>query len=184
MRIVLVGAPGSGKGTQGTLIAERLRVPLVVVGELLRGEIASGSALGEGARAHVERGELVPDHLVLGMVEHALEPHTAGFVLDGFPRSVAQARILDRFLRSRGAELDVALHFDAPDAVVAERLAARARADDAPEVVARRIAGFRATEEALLEHYRGRVVELDAVGGVGEVHDRVLDGLREALVAA
>ena len=184
MRIVLVGPPGAGKGTQGELMAERLRVPRIVVGELLRQHIADGSALGVRASGFVERGELVPDHLVVGIVEQELEPHTAGFVLDGFPRSVAQARMLDRFLRARAAELDVALHFEVPDALLAERLAARDRADDAPAVVATRLAGFRDAEAALLEHYRGRVVELDAVGEVDEVFERVLGGLREAAVAA
>ncbi|AYF98055.1 adenylate kinase family protein [Protaetiibacter intestinalis] len=184
MRIVLVGPPGAGKGTQGELVAERLNVPRIVVGDLLRAHIADGTALGERARAYVDRGELVPDHLVVGIVEQELEPHTSGFVLDGFPRSVIQARLLDRFLRARAAELDVALHFDVEDAVLASRLSARERADDTPEVIATRIGGFRAAEEALLEHYRGRVVELDAVGEVDEVFERLLDGLREALIAA
>ncbi|MCS0499794.1 adenylate kinase family protein [Protaetiibacter mangrovi] len=184
MRIVLVGPPGAGKGTQGALVAERLGVPQIVVGELLRTHIASGTALGERAREFVERGELVPDHLVVGIVEQAVEPHLDGFVLDGFPRSIAQARMLDRFLRARAAELDVALHFEVPDEVLADRMDARGRADDVPEVAATRIAGFRQSEEALLEHYRGRVVELDAVGAVDVVFDRILDGLREALLAA
>lgn len=184
MRIVLVGAPGAGKGTQGELIADRLRVPRIVVGDLLRQHIAAGTALGERAAGFVQRGELVPDHLVVGIVEQELEPHTSGFVLDGFPRSADQARMLDRFLRARAAELDVALHFDVEDAVLTERLAARDRIDDTPAVIATRIAGFRTAEEALLEHYRGRVVEVDAVGAVDEVFDRVLWGLREALIAA
>lgn len=184
MRIVLVGPPGAGKGTQGERIAAQLNVPRIVVGELLRDHIASGTPLGERARAYVERGALVPDDLVAGIVEQALGPHAGGFVLDGFPRRLDQARMLDRFLRTRAAELDVVLHFDVPDAELGSRLAARDRADDGAEVVAARIAEFRAAEEALLEHYRGRVVELDAVGSVDEVFDRVLVGLREALLAA
>jgi len=184
MRIVLVGPPGAGKGTQGELIAERLRVPRVVVGDVLRAHIAQGTPLGERAAGYVSRGELVPDHLVVGIVEQELEPHTAGFVLDGFPRSVTQARMLDRFLRTRAAELDVALHFDIPDAELTERLAARDRADDTPAVIATRLAGFRGAAELLLEYYRGRVVELDAVGAVDEVFERVLWGLREATLAA
>jgi len=184
MRIVLVGPPGAGKGTQGQLIAERLSVPRIIVGDLLREHIASGTPLGERAKEYVDSGRLVPDHLVVGIVEQAVEPHTDGFVLDGFPRSIAQARMLDRFLRARAAEVDVALHFDVPDAELTSRLAGRERSDDTPEVIATRIAGFREAEEALLAHYRGRVVELDAVGSVDEVFDRVLDGLREALVAA
>ena len=126
----------------------------------------------------------MPDHLVVGIVEQELEPHTAGFVLDGFPRSVAQARMLDRFLRARAAELDVALHFEVPDAVLTERLVGRERADDTLAVIATRISGFREAEESLLEYYRGRVVELDAVGDPDEVYDRVLCGLREAALAA
>lgn len=184
MRIVLVGPPGAGKGTQGERIAGQLRVPRVVVGDVLRQHIERETPLGERASKFVARGELVPDHLVVGIVEQELEPHTAGFVLDGFPRTIAQARMLDRFLRTRAAELDVALHFDVPDAVLTERLAGRDRADDTPAVVSTRIAGFREAEESLLEHYRGRVVELDAVGSPDEVFERVLWGLREAVVAA
>jgi adenylate kinase len=166
------------------LIAGQLRVPRVVVGDLLRQHIERGTPLGQRASGYVERGELVPDHLVVGIVEQELEPHTSGFVLDGFPRSVAQARLLDRFLMARAAELDVALHFGVPDAVLAERLSARARADDIPAVIETRLAGFRAAEDSLLEHYRGRVVEVDAVGDVDEVFERVLWGLREAVLAA
>jgi len=184
MRIVLVGPPGAGKGTQGELIAAQLRVPRIVVGDVLRQHIAASTPLGQRAAEFVERGELVPDHLVVGIVEQELEPHTAGFVLDGFPRSIPQARMLDRFLRARAAELDVALHFEVPDAVLTERLAGRERHDDSPAVVATRLAGFREAEESLLGHYRGRVVELDAVGAPEEVFERVLWGLREAVLAA
>ena len=184
MRIVLVGPPGAGKGTQGERIAAQLRVPRIVVGDVLRHHIEHGTALGHRAAGYVERGELVPDHLVVGIVEQELESHTAGFVLDGFPRSVEQARLLDRFLRARAAELDVALHFDVPDAVLIDRLGARERSDDTPDVIATRIAAFREAEESLLEHYRGRVVELDAVGDTDEVYERVLWGLREAALAA
>ncbi len=184
MRIILVGPPGAGKGTQGLRVAERLGVPRIVVGDLLRERIASGTAVGVRAGEYVERGELVPDHIVVGVVEQAIEEHTAGFVLDGFPRSIAQAKMLDRFLRARGAEVDVALHFDVPDAELTARLAARERSDDAPEIAEKRIAGFRRVEESLLGHYRGRIVELDAVGSEAEVFDRILDGLREALLAA
>jgi len=184
MRIVLVGPPGAGKGTQGKRIAEQLRVPRIVVGDLLRHHIDTATPLGERAAKFVARGELVPDHLVVGIVEQELEPHTGGFVLDGFPRSIAQARMLDRFLRARAAELDAALHFDVPDAVLTERLSGRERHDDTPAVIATRLAGFRAAEESLLEHYRGRVVELDAVGEPDEVFERVLWGLREAVLAA
>ncbi len=184
MRIVLVGPPGAGKGTQGERITGRLHVPRIVVGDLLRRHITARTPLGERASGYVERGELVPDHLVVGIVEQELEPHTSGFVLDGFPRSVAQARMLDRFLGIRGAELDVALHFDIPDAVLAGRLVARGRDDDTPAVIATRLDAFRAQEEALLAHYRGRVVEVDAVGDVDDVFERVLWGLRESLLAA
>lgn len=165
MRIVLVGAPGAGKGTQGQRIAELLHVPRIAV------------------------GEWGTDAFVTGLVARELELHPGGFVLDGFPSTAEQARELDRYLRAHAATIDAVLHFELPDAIAIERAASRTGADGRPSgadtrLAQERLAEFRTTEEELLEYYRGRIVEVDATGDVESVFDRVLDGLREAVLAA
>ena len=185
MRIVLLGAPGSGKGTQGPRLAERLGVPYLSTGELLRREAAAGTDLGARVTPYLERGELVPDDLTLEIVDRALAggPATTGFVLDGFPRTLAQAEMLE----ATGSALpapDLAGHISIPDDVVHRRLAKRAdeegRRDDAdPDVIARRLAVYRDETEPLLAHYRDRdaLITVDGDGTPDEVSARLLAAL-------
>ncbi|WP_255447501.1 nucleoside monophosphate kinase [Schumannella sp. 10F1B-5-1] len=185
MRVLLLGAPGSGKGTQGPRLARLLGVPHVAVGDLLRTEAASGSALGARLGEVMARGELVSDELTTPLVTGALRASLSGFVLDGYPRTRVQADALDAFLGRRAAPLDAVLRFRIPSEVVTERLLARGRVDDTSETVRARLATWAAHEDALIEHYRGLVVELDALGAPDEVFDRAADALREhATVAA
>jgi adenylate kinase len=177
VRIVLLGAPGSGKGTQGPRLAERLGVPYLSTGELLRREAAAGTDLGARVTPYLERGELVPDDLTLEIVDRALAGGAAasGFVLDGFPRTLAQAERL--------GDVDLVLHLALPDDVARRRLADRdeGRADDAdPEVIEHRLRVYHDQTAPLLGHYdqRGTLVTVDADRSPAEVNaalDAALD---------
>lgn len=127
MRLVFLGPPGAGKGTQARRLADRYGIPQVATGDILREAIASGSELGQRARAYVERGELVPDEVMLAVVEERLRRADAqrGFILDGFPRTVAQAEGLDRLLRRLGWRLDAVVLFEVPEEALVRRLAGR-----------------------------------------------------------
>jgi adenylate kinase len=164
-----VGPPGSGKGTQGRGLASRLGVPYLSTGEALRAEMAEGTPLGRRVAAVVERGDLVADDLMLELVAATMARAAAGagYVLDGFPRTMPQARALDRSAPPLGPP-DVVVHLAVPDRVVAERLARRAaqegRADDArPGVTEQRLRAYADQTEPLLAHYRqqGTLVTVD-----------------------
>lgn len=183
VRLVLVGPPGSGKGTQGTVVAARLGVPYVSTGEVLRAEVAGGSDVGRQVAALLDRGELVPDDLMVAVVAAALGDRARdGYVLDGFPRTLPQAEATER----PGAPLappDVAVHLSLPDRAVHERLEGRAgeqdRSDDAdPAVVDRRLRVYADETAPLLDHYRRRgiLVTVDA--------DRPVDDVTDAILAA
>ena len=162
VRLVLVGPPGSGKGTQGPVIAERLGVPYVSTGDVLRAQVAADTDLGRHVAKLIDRGDLVPDDLMVAVVAAALGDHAThdGYVLDGFPRTLPQAEAAER----PGSPLDapdLAVEITLPDHVVHERLERRAaeegRADDAdPAVVDRRLRVYTGETEPLLEHYRER----------------------------
>jgi adenylate kinase len=183
VRLVLVGPPGSGKGTQGPMLADHLGVAYLSTGDLLRREVDSGTALGRRVAALIDRGELVPDDLMIAVLAAALGDDTAGYVLDGFPRTVAQAEVLE----AGGTPLpppDAAVHLDVPDAVLLERLAGRAgsegRADDAdPDVIERRLRVYHDETEPLVGHYRerGALVTIDGDGTPDEVGQRLLDAV-------
>lgn len=187
VRLVLVGPPGSGKGTQGSVVAARLGVPYVSTGDLLRAEVAAGSDVGRRVAALLDRGELVPDDLMLSVVAHALGDRARdGYVLDGFPRTLPQAEATER----AGGPLappDVAVHLALPDRVVHDRLSGRAgeqdRNDDAdPAVIDRRLRVYEDETAPLLDHYRRRgiLVTVDADQPVDQVTEAILGALRRA----
>jgi adenylate kinase len=185
MRIVLLGAPGAGKGTQGTALAEQFGVPHVSSGELLRAEMDSDSELGRLVRGSVSRGELVPDELVLSVVGRAVNEamETGGYILDGFPRTVEQAKRAFELAVPAGIDADYVIYLAVPDDIVRERLAGRheGRVDDGdPAVVQRRLELFHAETEPLLQFYRDRDIlrEVDARGTPEEVRENVLAALR------
>ncbi len=185
MRIVLLGAPGSGKGTQAARLKTRLDIPHISTGDLLRAAVTAGTALGLRAKAVMESGQLVSDDLVLGMLEERLAQEDArgGFILDGFPRNLAQAEALDELLTRINQPMDHALQLEVDPELLIERLASRAqaegRADDTPETVRARQQVYQQQTAPVIEHYarRGGLKRVDGVGDLDEVYERLLAAL-------
>jgi adenylate kinase len=179
MRVVLLGAPGAGKGTQADKLAEKLQIPHLSTGELFRRNISTGTKLGLEAKRYLDAGDLVPTELTNELVDDRLtEPDTGdGFILDGYPRSVPQAQALHDMLERRGTQLDAVVEFRVPEDELLERLRARGRADDTDEVILNRMNVYRDETAPLLEYYRNELKTVDAVGTVDEVFARALRAL-------
>lgn len=186
MRLVLLGAPGSGKGTQALRLKDALAIPHISTGELLRAAVAAGTELGRQAKAVMERGELVCDEIVLGMLEERLgQPDVSGgFILDGYPRNLAQANALDALLERIRQPADLAVQLDVGTELLIQRLAGRAqqegRADDNPESVRNRLRVYSDQTEPVIDFYRrqGKLICVYGVGDVEEVSNRVLAAIR------
>ena len=182
MRLVLLGAPGSGKGTQATRLKDALGVPHISTGDLLRAAVKAGTPLGIQAKAGLDRGELVSDDVVLGMLEERLSQGDTGkgFILDGYPRNVAQANALDALLTRLGQPVDVAVQLDVSTELLVQRLAGRAQAegrtDDSPEAVRIRLGVYTDQTAPVIDFYRaaGKLICVYGVGSVDEVLQRVL----------
>jgi adenylate kinase len=187
VNLLVLGPQGSGKGTQAKQISTDYAIPHVSTGDMFRAAVAAGSELGRRVDPILARGDLVPDGLTVELIRERLgEPDARrGFVLDGFPRTEAQATALDAVLAEIGRRLDAVLVFNLSDEVATERLLARAavehRPDDTPEVIARRLATYHAETEPIVEHYRvtGRLVPLHAERTVGEVYAEIEGALAE-----
>ena len=186
MRIILLGAPGSGKGTQGEALARHFDVRHVSTGDLLRAHIVEGTELGQLAAPYVQRGELVPDDLMLQVAGSAVAEaaQEGGYVLDGFPRTLAQAERAYELAGPADITADAVVYLAVPDDVVRERLAHRAvdgRVDDSdPEVIERRLKVFHEETEPLLDFYRNRgiLVTLDASPPPNDVTAAMLDAVK------
>jgi adenylate kinase len=175
-RLVIMGPPASGKGTQGRRLAAELGVPHLSSGHLLRRSMDRGDPFG--IRSYVLAGEMVPDPIVEALLERHLGP---GFVLDGFPRSVTQAARLDAILEREGHPLDAALELELDDAILVVRMVLRSgaemRSDDRPDVFLRRLEMYRRDAEELRDFYDGRLVRVDATGDPSEVYERIRSAL-------
>ena len=178
-RMVLLGPPGAGKGTQAARIGERLGIPAISTGDIFRAHVAGSTELGRRARAYMDKGEYVPDSVTNAMVADRLAEDDAasGFLLDGYPRTAAQVDALDDMLSERGEALDV----------VVERLLGRAaeqgRADDTEPVIRRRLEVYAEATAPLAAIYEGRglLLRVDGMGGIDEVTDRIMAALAARL---
>ena len=179
MRLVLLGPPGAGKGTQAAILSEKLGVPAISTGDLFRANIGQGTPLGVEAKKYIDAGELVPAEITNNMVRERLaEPDAAnGFLLDGFPRSVEQAKELENILKNLGVELDGVLSFVVDEDVVVERMLARGRADDTEDVIRNRLRVYREETAPLLDYYADSIITVDAIGEVEEINSRALSAL-------
>ena len=186
MRLVLLGPPGSGKGTQATSLKEHLQVPHISTGDLLRAEVAAGTELGKQAKAVMDAGNLVSDDILLGMLESRLsQADTAkGFILDGYPRNVAQANALGELLARLQQPLDAIVQLDVPTELLVERIAGRAkeqgRADDNPESVRQRLQVYNDSTAPVIDFYAGKgtLARVDGVGALDEVLARILAAIK------
>jgi adenylate kinase len=185
LRLVVLGPPGAGKGTQAVRIAEHFACADVATGDIFRANVAEGTELGRAAQEFMDRGDLVPDAVVIAMVMERLAERdcASGFVLDGFPRTVNQAEALDRQLVDMGVPLQAVLCFEADEEELLRRLAGRAaaqhRADDAEQTIRHRLEVFAIKTRPLIDYYRHRrlLTMVDGVGRVEEVTGRILGGL-------
>jgi adenylate kinase len=192
MRLVLLGAPGSGKGTQAAMLKAELGVAHISTGDLLRAAVKAGTPLGQKARAVMESGRLVSDEIVLGMLEDRLAGTDAGggFILDGYPRNLAQCEALELLLARLDQPLDIAVKIKVPAELLVERLAGRAaaegRKDDTPETVRERLRVYSEQTAPVAEHFRdiGKLVMVDGVGDIDAVFQRILAALKVEAAAS
>jgi adenylate kinase len=175
----LLGAPGAGKGTQAVKLADKLGVPQISTGDLFRHNISAGTALGQEAKRYLDAGDLVPATLTNALVDDRLnEPDAAeGFILDGFPRSVEQAKALHEMLDRRGLKLDAVVEFRVLEDELVARLKGRGRADDTEEVIRNRMKVYQGETAPLLDYYVAELKTVDAVGALDEVFARALQAL-------
>ncbi|TKS52752.1 adenylate kinase [Luteimonas yindakuii] len=186
MRLVLLGAPGSGKGTQAARLKEYLQVPHISTGDLLRAEVAAQSPLGLQAKEVMARGDLVSDDILLGMLRDRFsrDDTRAGFILDGYPRNLAQAAALGELLADLGQSFDAAIQLEVDNELLVERLAGRAqaegRADDNPESVRKRLQVYDQQTAPVIEYYRqqDQLTVIDGVGSLDEVLNRILGAIQ------
>lgn len=208
-RIIFLGPPGAGKGTQAERLAEDLKIKKISTGDILREAVAKGTELGQRAKSYMERGELVPDEIILGIIEEAINDEE-GFILDGFPRNINQAKALDEMLSRKGLNITHVIFLDVPDEEIIKRIAYRRvclkcgavynlifnppkedeicnncssklvqREDDREEVVRKRLEVYRGSTEALIRIYEERGV-LRKIDGLGD-REEVFRRIREAL---
>lgn len=182
MRVVLLGAPGVGKGTQAEILCRVHRWVHLATGDMLRKAVSQKTPLGQKAERAMSRGDLVDDQVILALIDEKLdETGDSGFVLDGFPRTLEQARGLDAILARRKVDLDRVLCLTADDDEVVKRLVGRGRADDTLETIRHRLEVFRDSTQPLMGYYEPRSIlrTVDGVGDIQEIHGRIQSALDE-----
>jgi adenylate kinase len=185
MRIILLGPPGSGKGTQAALLRDRMDIPHISTGDLLRNAVQQQTELGRKAKSYMDAGDLVPDELMLGLIEERLGQADVanGFILDGYPRNLAQAEALDEVLERIGQPVDLALSVTVDEGEIVERLSKRAidegRSDDTEDVIRNRLRVYAEQTAPVAGHYaeRGQLREVDGMGSIEDVNRRLLDAI-------
>ena len=179
MRLLIIGPQGAGKGTQADLLAKAFGVPHVSTGDLFRANISQGTELGRLAQRYTDAGALVPDEVTQDMVIDRFGQSDAvdGFLLDGFPRTIAQANWLDETLAASDLRIDKVILLTAPDEVLTERMVSRGRSDDTPEAIRTRLDLYHRETTPLIEHYSDRVVHVDGVGAIEDVQWRIREAL-------
>jgi adenylate kinase len=177
MRIVFIGPPGAGKGTQAERLVETYRIAHLSTGDMLREARDAKTDVGRKADEYMSKGELVPDEIIVAIIAERLQGPDcrAGYLLDGFPRTLAQAEALDGMLSEKQTPLDVVLELQVSEEELFQRLAGRGRADDKPEVIRQRLVAYRQQTEPLLEYYgkAGLLKSVDGLGSVDEIFTRI-----------
>ena len=180
-RLVLVGPPGAGKGTQATALSEKLGIPHISTGDLFRKNIAEETELGRQVKHILDSGGLVPDDITNQMlIERLHQPDTDdGFLLDGFPRNIGQAEVLSKVLAESDQKLDAVVQLEVDEDVLVGRLLSRGRSDDSEDVIRHRLHVYQSETAPLLDYYRDLLVTVDGVGEIDQVTDRILAALRD-----
>ena len=184
MRLLLIGAPGAGKGTQAEKLSARFHIAHISSGDLLRQHVKDRTSIGQTIKSYLDRGDLVPDSVVMDMLRKPVvaAARSGGYVLDGFPRTVDQAKAAFETARSLGVEVQAAVHLEVPDEELIRRLLTRGRgSDDTEEVIARRLRVYREKTIPLLEYYAGRewMFAVDGVKPPDGVHNDIVGRLRK-----
>jgi len=185
MRIVFIGPPGAGKGTQAEKMIEKYKLAHLSTGDMLRAARDAQTDVGKKADEYMSSGQLVPDEIIVGVIEERLAQADCqgGYLLDGFPRTIAQAEALDKMLSDKGTPLDVVLELKVPEEELFTRLAGRGRADDTPEVIKQRLVAYRDQTSPLLDYYgkAGLLKSIDGLGTIEDIFDRV-QGILDPMV--
>ena len=179
MRLVLLGPPGAGKGTQAQLLSDALNIPHISTGDLFRANISQGTELGKQAQEYMDAGKLVPTEVTANMVRARLDEDDAanGFLLDGFPRTIEQADLLEEMLKEKGLKLDAVINYQVSEDVVVERMLSRGRNDDNESTIRTRLQVYREETAPLIDYYQGRILNIDAEGSVEDISEATLCAL-------
>jgi adenylate kinase len=182
MQVILLGPPGAGKGTQGHRLSAKYGIPEISTGDILRAAVREGTVLGKEAKSYMDRGALVPDTVIIGVIRERLSKQDAkkGFILDGFPRNVAQAEALTRMLQESSSALEHVISIEVPEDELLQRLVGRreveGRHDDTDETIRHRLEVYRRETEPLIAYYRqqGLLRSLHGLGTIDEIFQRIL----------